>query len=258
MHAGGLVPAAARSPQVLPLDGCALFLDLDGTLLELAPHPDAVSVEPQLLELLRALMRRTGGALALVSGRSIATLDTLLQPLKLPVSGLHGFERRDAHATLVHRERPGLTVLQEARHLMAEWVTKEPRLVLEDKGLALALHYRQAPQLESEVVSAVTAIAARAGSGLRAQRGRLVIELTPGTQSKATAIAEFMSEAPFRGRLPVYVGDDRTDEPAFEWVNAAGGISVGVDVTPPTSARTHLGSVMEARAWLRALLDAAE
>lgn len=140
---------------------------------------------------------------------------------------------------------------------MAEWVTKEPRLVVEDKGLALALHYRQAPQLETELVTAVTAVAERTGSGLRAQRGRLVIELTPGTVSKATAIAEFMGEEPFRGRLPAYVGDDLTDEPAFEWVNAASGISVAVDVAPPTSARTHLGSVMEVRAWLRALLDAA-
>jgi trehalose 6-phosphate phosphatase len=257
MRAGGPVPAVARPPQALPLEGCALFLDLDGTLLELAPHPDAVSVEPQLLDLLRALMRRTGGALALVSGRSIATLDTLLHPLRLPVSGLHGFERRGASATLVRRERPSPRALQEARHLMAEWVTKEPRLVVEDKGLALALHYRQAPQLETELVTAVTAVAERTGSGLRAQRGRLVIELTPGTVSKATAIAEFMGEEPFRGRLPAYVGDDLTDEPAFEWVNAASGISVAVDVAPPTSARTHLGSVMEVRAWLRALLDAA-
>ena len=258
MHAGGPVPAVARPPQALRLDGCALFLDLDGTLLELAPRPDAVSVEPGLLELLRELLRRTGGALALVSGRSIATLDTLLAPLRLPLSGLHGFERRDASGILVQRAPPSLEVLQQARRLMAQWLTKDPCLVIEDKGLALALHYRQAPQLEAEVVSSITAIAARPGSGLRAQRGRLVVELTPDTVSKATAIAEFMHEAPFKGRRPLYVGDDLTDEPAFEWVNAAGGISVAVDVAPPTSARTHLGSVREVRAWLRALLDAAE
>ncbi|GAC1455122.1 MAG: trehalose-phosphatase [Steroidobacteraceae bacterium] len=258
MHAGGPVPAAARPPQVLPLDGCALFLDLDGTLLEFAPRPDAVSVEPALLALLHALLRRAGGALAVVSGRSIATLDTLLAPLRLPLSGLHGFERRDNSEVLVRHERPNLAVLQQARHLMAQWVTREPRLVIEDKGLALALHYRQAPHLETAVVDSVTAIAARPGSGLRAQRGRMVVELTPGAVSKATAIAEFMRQAPFQGRRPLYVGDDLTDEPAFEWVNAAGGISVAVDVAPPTSARAHLGSVREVRAWLRALLDAAE
>jgi trehalose 6-phosphate phosphatase len=258
MHAGGPVLAAARPPQVLRLHGCAVFLDLDGTLLELAPRPDAVRVEPGLLELLGALMRRTGGALVVVSGRSIATLDTLLKPLRLPLSGLHGFERRDIRGRLVQREPPNLALLQESRHLMAQWVTREPRLVIEDKGLALALHYRQAPDLEGEVVASVTAIAARPGSGLRAQRGRMVVELTPGTASKATAIAEFMLEEPFKGREPLYVGDDLTDEPAFKWVNAAGGISVAVDVAPPTSARTHLGSVREVRAWLRALLDAAE
>jgi trehalose 6-phosphate phosphatase len=259
MHAGGPVPAVARPPQALRLDGCALFLDLDGTLLELAPRPDEVRVAPALLELLRALMRRAGGAVALVSGRSIATLDTLLAPLRLPLSGLHGFERRDASAILVPRQRPGPEVLlHEARHLMAQWLAQEPRLVMEDKDLALALHYRQAPHLEAELVSSITAIASRPGSGLRAQRGRMVVELTPDTVSKATAVAEFMHEEPYRGRRPVYVGDDLTDEPAFEWVNAAGGISVAVDVAPPTSARTHLGSVREVRAWLRALLDAAE
>jgi trehalose 6-phosphate phosphatase len=258
MHAGGPVLGVARPPPVLRLDGCALFLDLDGTLLELAPRPDAVSVEPGLLELLRALVRRSGGALAVVSGRSIATLDTLLDPVRLPLSGMHGFERRDATGVRVSRPPPNLEALQEARYLMARWVAREPRLVIEDKGLALALHYRQAPQLEAEVVSSVTAIASRPGSGLRAQRGRLVVELTPDTASKATAIAEFMHEQPFAGRRPVYVGDDLTDEPAFEWVNAAGGISVAVDIAAPTGARTHLGSVTEVRAWLRALLDAAE
>lgn len=258
MHAAGPVPAVARPPQGLRVDSCAFFLDLDGTLLELAPHPDAVSVEPEVLALLSALAPRSGGALALVSGRSIATLDTLLQPLKLPLSGLHGFERRDAAGTLVQRESPSLQVLQHARRLMRELVAQEPRLVLEDKGLALALHYRQAPQLETEVVGAVMAIATRLGGALRVQRGRMVIELAPGAVSKATAIAEFMNEAPFKGRLPLCVGDDLTDEPAFEWVNAAGGISVAVDVAPPTSARAQLGSVGEVRAWLRALLDTSE
>jgi trehalose 6-phosphate phosphatase len=258
MQAGGAVLSAARPPQALRLDGCALFLDFDGTLVELAPRPDAVSVEPGLLELLRALVQRTDGALALVSGRSIAALDALLHPLRLPLSGVHGAERRGTRGDVVRHDRPSHAVLKEARNLMAQWVAKEPLLVIEDKSIALALHYRQAPHLEAAVVDSVTAIAARPGSGLRAQRGRMVVELTPGTASKATAIGEFMAEEPFKGRLPVYVGDDLTDEPAFEWVNAAGGISVAVDIAPPTSARTHLASATQVRAWLRTLLDAAE
>jgi trehalose 6-phosphate phosphatase len=258
MHAGGPSREVARPPQALRPDACAFFLDLDGTLLELAPQPDAVRVEPQLLELLRALAQRSGGALALVSGRSIATLDTLLQPLKLPASGLHGFERRSAAGTAVQRELPNRRALEDARRLLQELVAREPRLLIEDKGVALALHYRQAPQLESEVVDAVTAIAAGLSGSLRVQRGRMVIELAPAAVSKATAIAEFMREQPFRGRVAVYAGDDLTDEPAFEWVNAAGGISVAVDVTHPTSARTRLASVAEVQAWLRALLSVTE
>jgi trehalose 6-phosphate phosphatase len=251
MHAGGPIPAVARPPRTLRPDACAFFLDLDGTLLELAPHPDAVRVEPQLLELLRALAQRSGGALALVSGRSIASLDALLQPLKMAASGLHGFERRDAAGATVQRDRPNPQALEDARRLLQQLVAREPRLELEDKGVALAVHYRHAPYLESEVVELVTA---SASGGLRVQRGRMVAELTPGTVNKATAVAEFMSEEPFRGRLAVYAGDDSTDESAFEWVNAADGISVAVDVRQPTCAQTQLGSVAEVRAWLGALL----
>ena len=258
MHAGGQIPEVARPPQALRPDACAFFLDLDGTLLELAPHPDAVRVEPQLLDLLRALAQRSGGALALVSGRSIATLDRLLQPLKLPASGLHGFERRNAAGAPVQRELPNPRALEDARRFLQALIAKEPRLLLEDKGAALALHYRQAPQLESEIVDAVTAMAAGLSGSLRVQRGRMVIELAPAAVSKATAIEEFMREEPFNGRLVVYAGDDLTDEPAFEWVNAAGGISVAVDVTHPTSARTRLARVADVHAWLRALVSVTE
>jgi trehalose 6-phosphate phosphatase len=258
MHAGGPIPAVARPPQGLRPESCAFFLDLDGTLLELAPHPDAVRVDTPLLDLLRALAQRSGGALALISGRSIATLDTLLQPLQLPASGLHGFERRNAAGVCVRRDPPNPWTLEQARRLLRELVAKEPRLVIEDKGVALALHYRQVPQIETEAVNAVTAIANHVRGGLRVQRGRMVIELAPGAVTKATAIAEFMCEEPFKGRVPVCVGDDCTDEPAFEWVNAAGGISVAVSVSHPTSARTQLGSVGEVRDWLRALLGSSE
>ncbi len=257
-HAGGPIPAVARPPQGLRPESCAFFLDLDGTLLELAPHPDAVRVDTALLDLLRALGQRSGGALALISGRSIATLDTLLQPLQLPASGLHGFERRNAAGVCVRRDPPNPWTLEQARRLLRELVATEPRLVIEDKRVALALHYRQVPQIETEAVNAVTAIANHVRGGLRVQRGRMVIELAPGAVTKATAIAEFMGEEPFKGRVPVCVGDDCTDEPAFEWVNAAGGISVAVSVSHSTSARTQLGSVGEVRDWLRALLGSSE
>ena len=256
MHVGGPTLAAARPPAALPAEKCAFFLDLDGTLLKFAPRPDAVSADAGLRALLENLQRRSGGALALVSGRSIATLDSLLAPLRLPAAGLHGHERRNAAGVLSQRPQPDRRVLDDARRQMEQWVRTHPRLTLEDKGAALALHFRRVPQLESAVVEAVIAIGERVrGGGLQVQRGHMVVELTPTGVSKASAVAAFMTEAPFAGRLPLYAGDDLTDESAFEWVNAAGGVSVAVNCARPTAARTHLDSVDAVRAWLRALIE---
>jgi trehalose 6-phosphate phosphatase len=259
MHVGGPIPAAERPPAWLPVGKCAFFLDLDGTLLRFAPRPEAVSVDAGLRELLERLRLGSHGALALVSGRSIATLDSLLAPLKLPAAGLHGFERRNAAGVLTSYQAPNRRLLDDARRQMQQWVRSHPRLLLEDKGAALALHYRRVPKLEATVVDAVTAIAERVrGSGLRVQRGHMVVELTPGYVNKASAVAAFMGEAPFAGRQPLYAGDDLTDESAFEWVNAAGGVSVAVNCSRPTAARSRLDSVAEVRAWLRNLLGSGE
>jgi trehalose 6-phosphate phosphatase len=239
----------------LPADQLAFFLDLDGTLIEFAQHPSAVSVDARLLELLQRLAARARGALAPVSGRSIADIDTLLQPLRLPASGLHGFERRGFTGVHSHHSLPCGRALADARQLMSQLVAEDQRLMLEDKGYALALHFRQAPELEPAIVEALEVISTTVDSGLALQRGPLVVELTPSGVTKASAIAEFMSESPFKGRRPLYVGDDRGDEPAFEWVNSAGGLSVAVNVTRRTAAQTQLHSVSEVRAWLQGLLD---
>lgn len=253
---GGPIPAAERPSAAVPVGKCAFFLDLDGTLLKFAPRPDAVSVDAGLRELLEKLQLRSRGALALVSGRSIATLDSLLAPLRLPAAGLHGFERRDATGTLTSHQPPDRRLLDDARRQMDQWVRTHPRLMLEDKGCALALHYRRVPKLGPAVVNAVIAMAARArASGLAVQRGHMVVELVPTGVNKGSAVAAFMSEAPFAGRQPLYAGDDLTDESAFEWVNAAGGVSVAVNCPRPTAARTRLDSVDEVRAWLRALIE---
>lgn len=259
MHVGGPTPAAERPPVRLPVGKCAFFLDLDGTLLNFAPHPDAVSVDAGLRELLEKLRQRSHGAVALVSGRNIATLDSLLAPLKLPAAGLHGFERRNAAGVLTTYQPPNRRLFDDARRQMEQWVRTHPRLMLEDKGAALALHYRRVPKLEAAVVAAVTAIGERVrGSGLRVQRGHMVVELTPTDVTKASAVAAFMGEAPFAGRQPLYAGDDLTDESAFEWVNTAGGVSVAVNCLRPTAARTRLESVDEVRAWLHALVEGGE
>lgn len=247
--------ALAPPPASLRADQHALFLDVDGTLIEFAPHPNAVTVDAGLLGLLQQLALRSRGALALVSGRSIADIDALLDPLRLPASGLHGFERRSPTGVDSHHRLPCRQTLEDARHLMTQLIAKDPRLTLEDKGYALALHFRQAPQLEGAILEALEGISVLVDGGFALARGPMVFEVTPSGVSKATAIAEFMSERPFRGLRPLCVGDDLTDEPAFEWVNAAGGLSVAVNVTRPTAARTKLRSVGEVRAWLHGLID---
>jgi trehalose 6-phosphate phosphatase len=237
----------------LPLDRHALFLDLDGTLIEYAPHPRAVTADAPLLRLLEMLTRRFGGAMALVSGRSIEMLDKLLAPLRLPASGLHGYERRSASGLQSRHAPPSAHALASARRLMAQVAQQDPRVRLEDKRFALALHFRQAPQRGPEIVDAARAIAEQVGGGLELLLGPHVVELTPRGVSKASGIAEFMREAPFAGRRPLFVGDDASDEVAFKWVNAAGGLSVAVNASGGTAAASRLRSVREVRTWLNGL-----
>lgn len=246
--------ASCAPPTALPLDRHAVFLDLDGTLIEYAPHPWAVTADAPLLRLLETLPRYCGGAMALVSGRSIETLDKLLAPLRLPASGLHGYERRSASGVETRHAAPAAHALASARRLMARVAQQDPRVRLEDKRFALALHFRQAPQLGTEIVDAARAIAEQVGGGLELLLGSQVVEIAPRGVSKASGIAEFMREPPFAGRRPLFVGDDVTDEVAFEWVNAAGGLSVAVNVSGRTAAATRLRSVREVRTWLNGLI----
>jgi trehalose 6-phosphate phosphatase len=255
--------AGAEIRCLAPLQGLrakdlAFFLDVDGTLLEIAPTPNEVTVEVELIQLLRALLLHSDGAVAFVSGRSIAALDDLFAPLMLPAAGLHGFERRSAAGAYIRRPLPSGVQLFKARVALQALIEPHPGLLLEDKRFALAVHYRQAPQLEPLVVPEVEAIVRSLAPDFEMQRGRCVAEIRPATASKASAVAEFMNEMPFRGRRAVCLGDDLTDEAAFEWVNAAGGLSIAVGVQRASAARAHLGSVRAARMWLRRLIESGE
>jgi trehalose 6-phosphate phosphatase len=232
----------------------AFFLDVDGTLVDIAPTPDAVVVDDELLSMLRSLVFASHGAVALVSGRAIGVLDDLFAPLRLPCAGLHGFERRTAGGRYLRRPLPPGHLLSEAREELMRLVVAHPQLLLEDKRFSLALHFRQAPHLESLVTERVTAIAASLAPHFELQRGRCVAEIRPAQANKATAIAEFMAEEPFRGRRPLCLGDDITDELAFEWVNAAGGLSIAVGIDRDSHALAHLHSVAAARLWLHRLV----
>lgn len=226
----------------------AFFLDVDGTLLHIAATPDAVTIERATVELLARVHRASDGGLALITGRPIGEIDRLFAPLALPVAGQHGFERRDATGA-VHRHAERTPQLAASRARLAEFAREHSGVLLEDKGLTLAAHYRLAPELERQLASLTADLAAESGGALAVQRGKMVFELRPAGKDKGTAIAEFMDEPPFRGRTPVFVGDDLTDEYGFSIVNGLGGVSVKVG-DGPTEARLRVSDVNAVRAWL--------
>lgn len=227
----------------------ALFLDVDGTLLDIADHPDAVRTTPRLKLLVRRAALELDGAVALVSGRAIADLDRLFMPLALPTAGLHGIERRSADGTM-HFRATLEDQLHEVKQELMAFVENRSGLLLEDKGAALALHYRNAPALAAEADRVMARVADAAGEQFHVQRGKMVLELKPAGQDKGTAILQFMQESPFAGRIPIFAGDDITDEDGFVVVNGMGGESIRVGDGQATTAAHRVGSVVELLAWL--------
>jgi trehalose 6-phosphate phosphatase len=249
-----IIPAR-RAPPPLP-ETFAVFLDIDGTLLELAPAPDAVHVDPELATLLPRVRRQLGGALALITGRAISDVDRLFPGLRMPVAGQHGCERRDALGTL-HLHARRTATLEKLRALFTEFARKHEGLLLEDKGATLAVHYRKAPQLAAHVHKTLhETVAATGTTAYRLQPGKQLLELKPDDRDKGTAISDFMAERPFKGRCPVFIGDDRTDEHGFAIIDRLGGWSVKVGAGA-TRARYHLPDVVAVRAWLAALVSPA-
>lgn len=233
--------------------GWALFLDVDGTLLDIAERPEQVDTHKVDCALIEGLQRAADNALALISGRSLAQLDALFAPLTLPAAGQHGFERRDVQGER-HRHRFPVDSLRPAKEALRQFAGRHAGLVMEDKGASIALHYRLAPRLEQAALEAVREAAAPLGKAVQIQAGKMVWELKPAGADKGAAIEEFMREAPFAGRTPVFLGDDVTDEYGFRVVNRLGGHSVKVG-PGETAARSRLANPDAARAWLRAWLE---
>lgn len=204
----------------------ALFLDFDGTLVDIAMTPDAVVVSPWLRPILAECATAFDGAVAIVSGRPIAALDALLDPLMLPAAGLHGLELRMPNGTVERPGRPAAGIADLRAQFLA-LVREDPRLVIEDKGSSLALHFRRAPERERELGERVAGAAARHG-GHSVMHGKMVLEVRPPHADKGTAVTRFLETPPFAGRTPVFAGDDVTDEDGFAAVNRLGGISVKV------------------------------
>lgn len=226
----------------------ALFLDLDGTLIEIAATPAEVCVPPRLPALLEACRDRLGGAVALVSGREIVQVDQLLAPLRFPVAGAHGAERRSADGVLHSAPRDGAVPAARAR--LMRFVERHPGLLLEDKGSGLALHFRQAPALADAARAQMEAALAEMGPHYTLLEGKQVLEIKLRGVDKGRAIDAFMAEPPFAGRLPVFIGDDVTDEAGFRAVNDAGGHSIIVGARTPTLARWRLADVTHVLDWM--------
>lgn len=237
----------------IPAPDWALFLDVDGTLIDIAPSPSAIRIPPQLPPLLAQVSARHGGALALVSGRTAANLAQLMAPYGFPAAGLHGIERMDSAGRITRPPPlPGLGALRaRLRRLEGGGV------VLEDKGLTLALHYRLAPQREAECRQAVEALVA-AYPQFRMLAGKMVLEVKPAGTDKGGALRAFMAEPPFAGRVPVFVGDDVTDEDGFRAAAALGGFAVLVGPQRETAARYRLDDVAACRNWLKTSLPTDE
>lgn len=230
----------------------ALFLDVDGTLLELAETPESVYVPQELKSLLSTAVSRLEGALALVSGRTIANLDHLFAPLKLCASGVHGAERRGPDGHLI-REPLDLSALHTVREELAAFARVHEGVLLEDKGYALAVHFRLAPQLADVVHALTQRIVEQLGSKYVLQAGKCVYEIRPSATTKGTAVRTFMQQSPFFGRQPIYIGDDVTDEDAFEAVNALGGVSIRVGEPALTRATYRLANVSDVHRWIQEL-----
>ncbi|WP_422056453.1 trehalose-phosphatase [Sphingomonas sp.] len=232
-------------------DGASLFLDFDGTLVEIAPRPDAVAVDGQLRNLIANLLKRFDGRVAIVSGRGAAEIDALFGGLDCPIAGSHGAELRGV-AQAEMPERPAALDHVAARfHALADAL---PGLVVELKPLGVGLHYRGIPAAEAEARALAEELAAT--TGLTLQRGKMVFELrAPG--DKGRAIAALMGAMPFAGSRPVFLGDDLTDEPGFATVARLGGAGVLVGPVRDTEAAYRLPDVMATLRWLEIIAEEA-
>jgi trehalose 6-phosphate phosphatase len=221
----------------------ALFLDIDGTLLDLAPTPDEIFVPPSLPAQLDALSKRLGGALALVTGRGLSYADRLFAPFQFPIAGLHGAERRSPDGSIFKVESTAEfeRLKIELRAETAGWTG----ILIEDKGAAVAAHFRLAPARQAELTELMQRFANRARPDWTLQHGKMVLEIRPARANKGDALESFLATSTFLGRHPIAIGDDVTDEAMFAMANRLGGYSVRVG--PPSAETAARGALPSAQ-----------
>ncbi len=242
-------PSAFDVIETIEPEQAALFLDFDGTLTEIVARPDDVTVSRRNLESLARLDRQMGGALAIVSGRDVATVDGFLEPYKFAVSGVHGFEVRRPGRD-IERLDADLDALERVSGALARFRDANEGLLLEHKPASVSLHYRQRPDLGEAVRRAVEK-AVVDEAGVKVLAGKMVLEVKAHSGDKGAALDFFMKDEPFRGRVAIFIGDDVTDEAGFEAVNRQGGVSIKVG-GGDTAAQYRLEDPEEVAAWLEA------
>jgi|SRR5579871_4217407 len=244
-----------RPFRIPDLRQCALLLDFDGTLVDIAPTPDSVEVPASLRRALARLLERTGGAVALVSGRTVADLDRFFAPLRLPIVGVHGAEMRLLDRGAAPTRGPAALAPQLRGKLAA---LAGSGVAVEDKGFSIAVHYRRAPERAGAVRDAVEQICAEPWEApLEVMPGKAVIEIKHAGFNKGSGVRELMRHAPFQGRRPVFIGDDTTDETVFAILPELAGIgfSVGREIAGLAG---HFDAPAGVRAWLDKLALADE
>lgn len=250
-----LLPADAMpvtSMLIPPLADCAVLLDIDGTLLELAPTPTEVVVPDDLPGTMAALLAETGGAMALVSGRSIADIDRIFEPARYPAVGGHGAEMRIS-ATGDRLPSAVPPIDEHLKRRIARIADLSPGILLEDKGYSLALHFRRAPEAEQAIFSAVSQLRADLPDApIEILPGKAVCEIKPAGFNKASAVRALMTQPPFRGRTPVFLGDDVTDESVFAIMPDLRGFAFSVG-RPARGVAGHFEDPAHVRHWLRQL-----
>jgi len=232
---------------------CALFIDIDGTLLGVAPTPDAVSVPAGLVALLEGVVRGLGGAAVVLTGRRIADADRLFSPLELIASGVHGTELRCARGAAIATLAPPIPA--EVVQAMNNIAHLAAGILVEQKGCGVAVHYRNAPLARRALESELAAIIAASSYDLVLREGRKVLEAVPRGYSKGTALLQIATQPLFQGRRAVMIGDDVGDESAFLAAERLGGLGLRVAGEHFTAEAADFDGVAEVRAWLEALAD---
>ncbi len=244
-------PVPQDPPRGLALGQSAFFFDFDGTLVDIAPNPDAANLDNAVEEMLQRLARATNGALAIISGRDITDIDKHFENFRPAMSGGHGAEWRfaDGETCAVASS----SAIDAIKREFTDFASRCEGVIAEPKRYSVALHFRKRPELEERCIRFATEIGERS-QDVELIHGKMVVELKPAGQNKGTAIRRFMEHSPFSGRQPIFVGDDVTDEDGFAIVRQLEGVAIKIG-SGETKANYRLPDTAAFRDWLLSIVS---